>query len=250
LRLAWIVESDQVKDVTILNEVLWHTEASQCPLFAAADIPHGFVGRGGQPPSLTHAHQVHGCQIIAVDENNHSEKLAALQADGLLSCAASFAVGVKTADCLPLLFASREGAIVLAVHAGWRGYAGGILRVGVESYLNAGGKLADLLVSIGPAISGHFFEVGPEVKEAVIESANLLNDQQLALLLQKGRQDRWHIDLQTAAVFSLINNGVLPNNISVMRVCTRERADLWHSYRRDGKKAGRNWSWVRPVTSE
>jgi copper oxidase (laccase) domain-containing protein len=79
------------------------------------------------------------------------------------------------------------------------------------------------------------------------------------LAVAKGRNDRWHIDLQLAAAIQLHLAGVKPENIEVIRSCTRtdvqlknqqvqtSKAFTWHSYRREGQGCGSNWSWIKPL---
>ena len=100
------------------------------------------------------------------------------------------------------------------------------------------------LVAIGPHISSHSFEVGPEVLFEFSNSKQFATDLQLCHISSKGHGDRWHLDLGIASVFSLINAGAKAENISLMRTCTKLNPNEWHSYRRDGLKAGRNWSWI------
>ena len=72
---------------------------------------------------------------------------------------------VRTADCLPVLLCSTDGAEIAAAHAGWRGLAAGVIeRLSRKWRMDP----ADLLVWLGPAISQPAFEVGDEVKEAFV----------------------------------------------------------------------------------
>jgi copper oxidase (laccase) domain-containing protein len=73
----------------------------------------------------------------------------------------------------------------------------------------------------------------------------------------KGKRDRWHVDLQVAAAMQLYLAGISSSNIEIMRSCTRdesfsldqdsskETTPVWHSYRRDGKSCGSNWTWIK-----
>src|SRR5690606_34346449 len=144
---------------------------------------------------------------------------------------------VKTADCLPLLFAAQHQRFVMAIHAGWRGVAAGIIKVGVDRFRDLGGNPVDLTVAIGPAICHLHYEVGPDVAEKVCGST--------LIGLAKSKNDRWYVDLSLIAVEQLLVCGVHPENIEVMKWCTYESAQL-ASYRRSGHTEMANWSWIKP----
>ena len=108
-------------------------------------------------------------------EQIHSDKAVKAQSDGKVRTAdASFSAEqgtvctVLTADCLPLLVCNREGSEVAAIHAGWRGLTGGVIRETIRAMSSAP---EDLLVWLGPAIGPEAFECGVDVLEAAFESS-------------------------------------------------------------------------------
>ncbi|WP_160154498.1 peptidoglycan editing factor PgeF [Microbulbifer sp. ALW1] len=108
-------------------------------------------------------------------EQIHSDKAVEAQGDGKVRTAdASFTAekntvcAVLTADCLPLLVCSRDGSEVAAIHAGWRGLTGGVIRETIRAMATAP---KDLLVWLGPAIGPQAFECGVDVLEAAFESS-------------------------------------------------------------------------------
>ncbi len=103
--------------------------------------------------------QVHGTAVV--DAASVGAETPA--ADAAVSRAAGTACAVLTADCLPVLFAARDGSAVGAAHAGWRGLAAGVLENTVTAL---GTSPAALLAWLGPAISQDAFEVGTEVRDA------------------------------------------------------------------------------------
>jgi YfiH family protein len=103
--------------------------------------------------------QVHGTDVVAADSVVSETPMA----DAAVSRTSGRACAVLTADCLPVLFAARNGSAVGAAHAGWRGLAAGVL----ENTIAALAMPPDqLLAWLGPAISQTAFEVGPEVRDA------------------------------------------------------------------------------------
>ena len=114
----------------------------------------------GLPSEPLWLEQVHGANVVTTGLTGPTP-----QADAAVSFDASQVCVVMTADCLPVLFCSRDGAGIGAAHAGWRGLAGGVL----EATVNALGGPRELLAWLGPAIEPESFEVGPEVRDAFIE---------------------------------------------------------------------------------
>ena len=120
---------------------------------AAAHVPH-----------LTSARQVHETTVLTHDGAALNAGLHRHEgADGHLLRGPG-ALAVTIADCVPVLVAHPDG-MVAAVHAGWRGVAGGILEVAVHAFARAGLAAADLRMHLGPAICGRCYEVGPDVFE-------------------------------------------------------------------------------------
>jgi YfiH family protein len=105
--------------------------------------------------------QVHGIRVDRVG----APDAYGLEADGLLTDAPGLLVGVRTADCLPILIAHRDRPFVGAVHAGWRGLAVGILDRLAERIAEGGWRTADCAAFVGPAIGPCCYEVGSEVGE-------------------------------------------------------------------------------------
>jgi len=157
------------------------------------------------------------------------------QGDVLVASAPGARVGVKTADCLPILLADERRRAVAAVHAGWRGTLLGVASQAVLALVaRYDSRPSDLRVAIGPAIGGCCYEVGPEV--AV---------QFHALFRERHDLDtRTRIDLVEANRRQLVSAGVPPDRICCAGLCTACQDGEFHSYRRDGERAGRMLSWV------
>lgn len=222
-----------------LNQVEWLETRNQIPRWHDRGIRHGFEGLGHElPPFGLHLKQVHSVDIQEVTEDG-SQGLVG-QGDILATRLPSHRIAVKTADCVPILLFHPE--LVMSIHAGWRGLAQDILGK-VSSFVALKGfNPLECEWGIGPAVSSESFEIGPEVLEHFRTSAHYAAD--LSWSVQKGLFDRWHMDLQTLSVVRLMRLGVGPERISVIRTDTKTQPSLWHSYRRDGEQAGRNWSWI------
>lgn len=175
-----------------------------------------------EPP--TWLRQVHGTVCVDLDQTADP----APEADAALTRTPGRAAVVQTADCLPVLLTHRAGAVVAAVHAGWRGLHAGVLRSAVRGMTDDPSTLVGVF---GPAIGSAAFEVGPEVREAFLEQ-----DSRLDACFRQGHADRWHADLYDIARRQLGALGVV--DIMLPGWCTRTDT-RFHSWRRDGLAAGR-----------
>jgi len=152
----------------------------------------------------------------------------AMEGDGLIAVEPGAKVGVKTADCVPILLADRRRKAVAAVHAGWRGAAAGIAGAAARRMAEVcGTDPADLIAAIGPSIGPCCFEVGPEV-------AQLFRP----LFPQRRDLDRkTKIDLLEANVLQLEAAGVPKRQIDREGApCTFCGGAEFHSWRRDRKE--------------
>ena len=160
--------------------------------------------------------------------------------DGLSTDDPDLALGVQSADCLPILLADRRRGAVAAVHAGWRGSAAGIVLRALE-HLAAeyGSAAADLDAVLGPAVGGCCYEVGDDVRQAVARGP-------LAPLadFDPGGCGRLRLDLARLNAAALLQAGVAPGRVQIVAACTRCSVERLHSYRAEGSQAGRNWSLI------
>ena len=116
--------------------------------------------------------QVHGIAVLDLDqfEANRTPPVA----DAAVTSHANTPCVVMVADCLPLLLASVDGAVVAAVHCGWRSLAGGVVRATVQVMRTKLPVGVDIAAYLGPAIGPTAFEVGAEVKQqfAALDALN------------------------------------------------------------------------------
>ncbi|MCA1623437.1 MAG: peptidoglycan editing factor PgeF [Acidobacteria bacterium] len=155
--------------------------------------------------------------------------------DALVSNVSNVLLGVKTADCVPLLLGDIKTKAFAAVHAGWRGTVDSIVKNAIEKMReNYGTNSKDLICAIGPAASGKNYEIGQDVIDAFKQ-----NFPESKSLFQKTREGHALIDLHLANKEQLISVSVLPENIFTAPLCTMERTDLFFSYRKEKKLYGK-----------
>ena len=143
-------------------------------------------------------------------------------------------LGVKTADCIPVLLYDERQRLVAAVHAGWRGT---VKRIVEETIREMGSQGCDLHAIIGPGISADAFEVGDEVYEAFRQAGFPM--ERIA-----HKREKWHLDLWQANAWALEQAGV--KDIFIDGTCTFSSPDFY-SARRDTINTGRNMNCIRIV---
>jgi len=195
---------------------------------------------GLNPALLFMVEQVHGRAVERVDRSSSLETVRVLRADGLITTDPGVIVAVRTADCVPVLIADRRGRVVGAAHSGWRGHVAGIVDSTVEAMAQAvpGLGIEDLVVSVGPAISGCCFEVSEEVAAEILTGSGAATEDELI----RRRSPRPHLELRRAVVGRLRAIGFSSDSIALVGPCTRCAASTMSSYRREGPGGGRQIS--------
>jgi YfiH family protein len=180
---------------------------------AAALEPHG---------RLFLLKQVHGSVVRRAPWPGRPE------ADAAVADRAGLLLGIETADCLPVLIVDPPRRAVAAAHAGWRGTAAGVARAAVDALRDGGSEPARLLAALGPAIGPCCYEVGDELRVHFAPE-----------FFRPGPRGKPHLDVRAANRAQLEAAGLRPENIHGLDECTSCQAERYHSYRREGKGAGR-----------
>ena len=185
------------------------------------------------PPGVrtASAEQVHGGSV-AVLGRFEADGPPVPGCDALVTGTAGVALFIRTADCLPILFADPSRGVIGIAHAGWRGLAAElparVLAVLRHVYHT---RIDDLWVAIGPAIRACCYEVGPEFVES------------FGPFVQE-RAGRRTCDLIGAASTALRQCGIRPAHLCDSGLCTACEAQRWFSVRRDGPATGRMVSFI------
>jgi YfiH family protein len=172
--------------------------------------------------------QVHSGIVADIDDTSSAND--AIEADAAITILKGVMLAVQTADCVPILVSDVQGTAVAAIHAGWRGTAA---RIAETTILRLRQKFSidpkDLTASIGPHIGVCCYEVGNDVVETMADPA---------VFEFKTEWTKPHLNLAAANRQQLLNAGLAEQRIEISTLCTCCRADLFHSYRRDGKNMG------------
>lgn len=195
----------------------------------------GFSTKLDHPADLPTARlsQVHGCGIV-----NASDSIQT--ADGIWTMKPGVRIGVRVADCVPILLAGLvEGKPwIAALHAGWRGATAGIFGNGIDLFRSQGGEVSSLVWSFGPGIQACHFEVGEEVIGAARHDPAWHEG-----LVSNGASGRHHLDLHGLLRAQGLSLGLNPAQEGSVPLCTVCEQELLWSYRR-GDRSERQWGWV------
>jgi polyphenol oxidase len=191
-------------------------------------------------PELHTISQVHGAAILearAPGDTPGALPPISGEADAIFTARPGAAVGVKTADCVPILLADAASRQVMAVHSGWRGTDAEITARAVETLVARGAKPTDVVAAIGPCIQVCCYEVSEELAERF--SARFGPH---ALQRSSGKP---HLDLGFCVRQTLERAGVTAAHIETLPHCTACDPARFFSHRRDAGVSGRHLSFIQ-----
>ena len=241
------------KNFTFINKVKFNYYLS--PLLKKNNIIHAFFTKESSKIDINsygeklirNKHnncfikQIHSNDIVFTSELT-PEKI--INADGLICDNKNQNLWIYTADCMPILFADKYQRRIAAIHCGRKGLEKNIITNAIKSFEIMGSSRKDILVSIGPSISGNnylldkktfynFFSANKEflsTENEKIKESNNINDYESIPL-----------DIKKYAFFQLLMENLDPNNIDISNKCTYSLPNEFHSWRRS-KNDKRQWS--------
>lgn len=166
--------------------------------------------------------QVHGTRVIDAGEDRGGPA----EADAVVTRTAGVVLAIQSADCLPVLLADRQGRVIAAAHAGWRGLCDGVIENAVRSMDVPGGSIVAWL---GPAIGPASYEVGEDVYNAFLDQDENADSAFVARIAP----GKYLMDLYALARQRLARMGVA--DVHGGDWCTLRETDRFFSYRRDGQ---------------
>ena len=179
---------------------------------------------------LVTLHQVHSADAVTVDAPPSERP----RADAVVTATPGLALAILTADCQPVLFADPEAQVIGAAHAGWRGARDGVLEATLDAMEGLGARRARIRAVIGPTISQHAYEVGPEFLETFLD-----DDPENARFFANGTGGRYQFDLPAFGLHRLRAAGV--GQAEWTRHCTYFDPDRFFSYRRATHEAAADY---------
>lgn len=203
-------------------------------------------GMSHKPVALVIPRQTHGTDCMLVQDlfwtwppDRWGPLLEGI--DALVTNVPGYCLCISTADCVPVLLYDRKRQAVAAIHAGWRGTAGLIVRRVLQYMMEKyGTQPEDVIAAIGPSISQASFEVGGDVYRAFRRRGF-----DMSIISYKNEETgKYHIDLWKANRRQLLQLGVLEENIEVAGICTYINQEEFFSARRLGINSGRMLSGI------
>lgn len=206
------------------------------PAHPTADDLAGAIGENRRrlrallPADPVWLSQVHGPDVVQVTAANAAALCAVPpQADAAVTREPGVVLTVRTADCLPVLLADRDGTVLGVAHAGWRGLAAGVLDATVAAMEV---PAREIVAWFGPAIGPTAFEVGADVHRAYCDP----DPGSAVHFVPTGREGKWHADLPALARRRLARLGIV--DVAGGSWCTFSDDTRFFSWRRD-RRAGR-----------
>ena len=186
--------------------------------------------------SIISVPQVHSNEVRTVSASDAGEgvdKKSAFSCDGYATVESGLPIGIKTADCVPILLEARnddgEVIAVSAVHAGWRGTAERIAEVAVEKLCSFGTEPKNIYVAIGPCIDECCYEVGNDFTDKIVEKLGQNYENKFINKMENGSL---FANLKGMNFEILLACGVPMENIDISDMCTCCNPEFFYSHRR------------------
>ncbi len=214
------------------EDVRANVEGNRSNLVRAFNLP---------PHLLLTVQQVHGSDILVVDEPNPDlSHFLSVESDAIVTNQPGIMIGVLVADCFPVLLHDPERQVAAVVHVGWRGAAAGILGRTVAAMTDHFGcSPPDLLAAIGPGIGAHRYEVDRPVRDAFRLGSGCWEE-----ISQEVALGKWQLDLGQSCRLQLAAAGLTGARVEAAEECTCCHRELFFSYRRDHGQTGRQIGFI------
>ncbi len=217
------------------------------------DFSHGFIDKSldfklndkawdkFSKTELLLLNQVHGKEIVDLD--SRSKNNTYIDADGWISTldkldSKNLSLGIKTADCSPVILYAKSKNLVAVLHCGWRSAYAGILNDCIERFFSFGVLASEIEIAIGPAAQGDSYEVGLDLVEKFQSSKAI---KKIEVESEDKKENKYYLsipDFLTSQAKALDVRKVISSNICTMK------DENYFSYRRQGNESGRQMSFV------
>lgn len=206
---------------------------SDDPLNIECNLNLIFDAAGMHRNKATYLKQEHSDKLYVVSDENYMD-IKGQNGDALITAERGIAIGVFTADCVPVILIDAENRIAAAIHAGWKGTELKITGKVIEYMIsNMGTNPVNIYAAIGPSIGPCCFEVGSEVAERFTWVSE--------------RENKFYVDLWRENVMQMTNYGVLKEKINNSMICTCCNSKTVFSYRKESGNTGRMGAFIELV---
>ncbi len=167
--------------------------------------------------------QIHSTEVVEITANSQSKQRP--KADAMVTKLGGAALGIVTADCVPVLFFDPDSNIIGAAHAGWNGAVSGIIGNTIEAMVGLGAKRENIRACVGPCISQTAYEVGQEFFENFLDA-----DQNNAQFFINGQAGKYQFNLPRFVITNLRHQEI--HSTDWIEKCTYANDSEYFSYRR------------------
>ena len=186
------------------------------------------------------ASQVHSDGILVIDGGSGTAHNKSSDFDAIISDRSNLAIGILTADCVPVFLVDRKKRVIGVVHAGWKGTSLKIAAKAVDTFVKRfSSSTTDIIAVIGPAIGCCCYQV-----DGVVFEAMRGDESRGSFFSECNEKGKWMFDLPLANRLQIQNTGVPSDNISLTGICTSCHVDDFFSHRRKTGKTGRQLSFI------
>lgn len=202
------------------------------------NIHRAVMALKGGPLPIALVRQVHGTEVLVVDKTYDIRNRP--EADAMVTTRSGIALGILTADCVPVLLADPHAGVIGAAHAGWKGAVGGIVGKTVAAMTQLGARPGDIVAAIGPAISLAHYEIGDDMARSIRQ-----NHPDAARFIDTTTWPKPHLDVP-GLVFDQIGHLGLAS-VDALASCTYADAEAYFSHRHathNHARAGRQISLI------
>ena len=216
-------------------------------------VDNAFIqSREGRDVALLGLKQTHGVKIVDLVEHSRDKisdlKQNPAQADGWIAsfetlCSADCSIGIRTADCFPLLLISKDKKLAAALHCGWRSAVSQILPIAIEKLKAYGAFPSRLQMAVGPGAQVANYEIGQEVATELRKAAREFSRNSILGKEVQRRNNKFYGCIPSLLKQQAMAAGVLEENIACSDICTIED-EKFFSYRRQKDEAGRQISFI------
>lgn len=160
--------------------------------------------------------------------------------DGLITDKQGKVLSLTFADCTPIYIFNKKKNIIALVHSGWAGTTKKIIKTAIDKLVKKyNSKIEDLICAIGPTIRQCHFEVEEDVRNIFYNEFKYMRNIDKIIKIGE-KQGKYYIDTVEINKNLMKEIGILEENIIDCEVCSLCNSEIIHSYRKNGKKAGRN----------
>jgi len=194
-----------------------------------------------EPHQLLTVRQVHGTDILIVDEENPDlTHFQEVEADAIITDQPNIMIGVLVADCFPVLVCDPIKKVAAAIHAGWRGAAAGLIGHTITAMKSHFGcSPANMVAAIGAGIGAHKYLVDRPVRDAFRAGSGYWES-----ISNEVSLGQWQLDIGKSCRLQLEAAGVTGEKIEDVTECTCCHRELFFSYRRDQGTTGRQIGYI------